>query len=81
MFDFIRIKRQEICQEDIMKETQKCNELFEELLSCVKKYSWNDNYCNDNVRSEYENCVVKRDKMQAIYGDRIDKENMHKFAK
>lgn len=34
--------------------------LFKALEHCVKVYSWNDNYCTDEVRERYTYCIIRR---------------------
>lgn len=73
--DGLQLKNEEITEERILHQTEKCEKKFDEWHHCVKNKGWNDEKCYSTLRPKYESCIVKRNLMQSIMDERIDNEN------
>jgi hypothetical protein len=68
----VKLSGSEITQERILKQTRKCEEVYDEWDFCVKKRGWNDENCIGQMKPKYEYCIQKKNLMQTIYDNRID---------
>ena len=69
-----KLTNTEITQERILKQTKKCEDLFDEWDFCIKKKGWNDESCIGIKKPKYEYCIQKRNFMQTLYDKRLDEE-------
>jgi hypothetical protein len=70
----VKLQNREITQERILKQSRKCEDLYDDWNFCIKKKGWNDENCIGEKKPRYEYCIQKRNLMQTIYDDRLDKE-------
>lgn len=72
--DEIKLRNEEISEERILSQTKKCERRFETWHHCIKNKGWNDEQCFSVLRPSYESCIVKRNLMQSLFDERLDKE-------
>jgi hypothetical protein len=70
----LKLKNEEITQEMILKQTQKCEKRFDMWQMCIKSKSWNDEECVGKLKPKYEFCISKRNLMQTLLDNKIDEE-------
>lgn len=70
----LKLKNEDITQERILKQSKKCEILFDDWHLCIKRKSWNDEECVGQLKPKYENCIQKRNLMQTIFDDKFDEE-------
>jgi hypothetical protein len=68
-----KLKSEEITEERILHQSQKCEKRFDDWHHCIKIKGWNDQNCFSVMRPKYESCIVKRNLMQTILDERLDK--------
>lgn len=73
----IKLKQEEITQERIILQNEKCENRFDEWKFCIKRKGWNDEQCVGQLKPRYEYCVQKRNLMQTLLDNRIDEDNTY----
>jgi hypothetical protein len=70
----IKLNREEVTQERVLKQSLKCEDKFENWQNCIKLKSWNDEQCVGNLKPDYEYCISKRNLMQTMLDNKFDEE-------
>jgi hypothetical protein len=70
----VKYSNEDVTQDKILIREKRCEEKFENWQRCIKNKSWNDEECIGKLKPSYEYCVQKKNYMQTILDDHLDKE-------